>query len=1124
MQSVQRTFLTTTIHPGEKPIFIIVPKLEDGFYLATLLSLNLSPATSFARLSGIINEDNNYFFSDPVKKLLPTSFEVQQIKELQIKVQLALDEGMSNGKLWGLIVTQKNFTTLQFDTLFPDAFYFFLYDSHSSDLITNNEELIQRSIIAHKLLVQELSEILLQNLSLNSSTKLLPYQQLILTNKKKKNKKSVEEEINIRNEILCRYDFFNTHWINGHNCHFILFLSHETDERHLLQKIKAIQNSFVDAPIISVITKKEIHNDLFQSLNITIQVVSFSNYSNCVNQLIQDTSSEIVVIDNGNYRYSVYHLLKELFQENAPKFTSVIVAATKNKVVLSDVLTHHLIDDVIAFSREKWKTQHGMDEQIHDANTLWDFAIRLLLHENDFGTIIPGNVIGEQRQVAKVLSPDYEKVLQKHLLLFTSKLNDVIRIISDTQHAPLIEIKSLQNKIATQQSLLTHSRDELKSLNELSATLQHRINLLEQRLIYRLGKKLNRIKKIFFKKKSPGIGTLKRMLLFLRFAMSKAGFTIVRKIVRNVLKKLYLIAEDRPVRIVLLDEINEHHFATYHDWVMNKLNPKKLKEVFDEEQQLLKWQPKISVIMPVYDAPLPYLRQAIESVINQQYSHWELCIADDCSPNHKVQKLLQSYEAKDSRIKVVYRNENGHISAASNSALALAEGDFVLLMDHDDLLSENCMFEVVKHLNQFAEDEIIYSDEDKIDEESTHTMPHFKPNWAPHNLLSRNYFGHVVVIKKQIIDAIGGFRIGFEGSQDYDLLLRATEVSNRIGHIPKVLYHWRIHNKSAAQSEEVKPYAYIAAKKALEEALQRRNTQGTVHYLSGLRGYRIRYDIEKQGKVSIVIPTKDQVQLLKNTIDSIIKLTQYKDYEIILLNNNSTSKEFFDFVAVYTKKFPEIFHCIEANFPFNFARLMNVGVAASKGDYILFLNNDMEVIQEDWLNIMVSHAQHKNTGAVGVKLLYPDDHIQHAGVIVGLGGVAGHAFVHAFKDDPGYFNYIQSMNNFSAVTAACLLFRKEIYSEVDGMSEEFEVEYNDVDFCLKIMKAGYYNVYLPDVELYHFESSTRGHPHQSKASWERHVREIALFKNKWQHIIDADPYYNPNLNIGAHDFRLNFSA
>jgi GT2 family glycosyltransferase len=339
-----------------------------------------------------------------------------------------------------------------------------------------------------------------------------------------------------------------------------------------------------------------------------------------------------------------------------------------------------------------------------------------------------------------------------------------------------------------------------------------------------------------------------------------------------------------------------------------------------------------------------------------------------------------------------------------------------------------------------------------------------------------------------------------------------------------VLYHWRIHALSAAQGEEVKPYAYMAAKKALEQALLRRGMPVEVKYLTGLRGYRIVYPVQEEPMVSIIIPSKDQTELLKNTVDSILNKTKYSRYEIIVLNNNSTSKGFQQFVTEYSTKYSNQFRCVEAHFPFNFSKLMNMGRKLAQGKMLLLLNNDVEVIHDDWLEIMVSYTQQKRIGAVGVKLLYPDDTIQHAGVIVGLGGIAGHTFVGMHQDEPGYFNYIQSTNNYSAVTAACLMVRADVYDAVGGMDEIFEVEYNDVDFCLRIQEAGYNNVYLPHVSLYHFESATRGHPHQSKSGYERHLKEMALFKERWQKIIDHDPYYNPNLNLGVHDFSMNLMA
>jgi glycosyltransferase involved in cell wall biosynthesis len=614
------------------------------------------------------------------------------------------------------------------------------------------------------------------------------------------------------------------------------------------------------------------------------------------------------------------------------------------------------------------------------------------------------------------------------------------------------------------------------------------------------------MKKNFAKVSNPGQSKLKSVMQLASFVLTKPGFELLKKVVKKVLVKVGLRRE---------------FHAGYDQWITAKLDAHLLKHEFESSYPSLKLRPKFSIVVPVYNPQVEYLKAAINSVTDQSYQNWELCLSDDCSPNPQVKILLDKKIKKDSRIKVFFREQNGHISANSNSALSLATGEYIMFMDHDDLLTPNCLFEFIKHINEHPSDQLIYSDEDKIDDEGVFSSPHFKPDWAPDNLLSRNYMGHVIVIKKDLMDQVKGFREGFEGSQDHDLLLRATELTSHIGHIPKVLYHWRIHQLSVAINTDAKPYAYIAAKKALEEAMIRRGTHAAVEDIPGiLGGYRINYKVQSAGKVSIIIPTKDQVKFLKTAIDSIIERTDYPDYEIIVLNNNSISREFFDLIKDYNAQLGDKFRCIEANFPFNFAKLMNLGVAESKGDYILLCNNDVEVIHNDWMTQLVSYAQREKTGAVGVKLLYQDGTVQHAGVVLGLGGAAGHVFVNMGRNDRGYYNYLQSINNYAAVTAACMMCRKNVYDEVGGMDEELEVEYNDVDLCLQFVKHGYFNVYLPTVELYHYESATRGHPFQSKESWAQHEHDFAIFRNKWLPWIDNDPFYSPNLSIQCTDFQL----
>jgi GT2 family glycosyltransferase len=371
-----------------------------------------------------------------------------------------------------------------------------------------------------------------------------------------------------------------------------------------------------------------------------------------------------------------------------------------------------------------------------------------------------------------------------------------------------------------------------------------------------------------------------------------------------------------------------------------------------------------------------------------------------------------------------------------------------------------------------------------------------------------------------LVREVGGFREGFEGSQDYDIILRATEKAKRIEHIPRVLYHWRIHAASAAQSEEVKPYAYQAARMALTEALDRRKEPAEVSFLHGYRGYGIRFTSPLRGKVSVIIPTKDKTEVLATCVHSLFNLTDHPDFEVIVVSNNSKEPAFFAFMKEMERLQPERFRWYEHNIPFNFSALMNFGIAKSTGDQILFLNNDTEVIHGDWMHIMHSWSQRPSIGAVGVKLLYHNDTIQHAGVIIGLGGVAGHTWVGYHKDGPGYFNYINTVNNNSAVTAACMMVARDKLERIGGWEEEFTVEYNDVDLCLRLREAGYNNVYVPDVSLYHYESLTRGHPHMTKESYERHLREVGLFKERWAGYVKDDPCYNPNLSRGVHDFQI----
>ena len=565
----------------------------------------------------------------------------------------------------------------------------------------------------------------------------------------------------------------------------------------------------------------------------------------------------------------------------------------------------------------------------------------------------------------------------------------------------------------------------------------------------------------------------------------------------------------------------------YEFWILKNEPTKEKLEEYKKKGLYFKYRPKISIITPVWETNEKWLRAAIESVLNQVYDNWELCITDGGSTMPHVKKILKEYAKKDKRIKVKFLPENKGIAGNSNEALKLATGEFVALLDHDDELALFALYEVVKVLNESRNIDFIYSDEDKIDEKGKRKDPFFKPDWCPHMFLSCNYPIHITVIRKSLIDKVGGFREGYDGSQDYDLFLRVTELidENRIAHIPKILYHWRTIPSSAASSNEAKPYAYVAAKKALKDAMKRRCIE-IEDVVNGLwRGsYRIKYRIKGTPKVSIIIPTKDNVNSLKTCIESILEKTDYKNYEIVIVDNQSEEKKTFKY---YDKiKNSSQIKILEYNRPFNFSAINNYAVSQVDSEYILLLNNDTEVISEEWLTAMLEHVQRKEIGAVGAKLLYPNNTIQHAGVILGITGtpgkkgVAGHSHKYLPNTEHGYFFRPHLIQNLSAVTAACMMLRKAVFEEVGGFDENLSVAFNDVDLCLRIREKGYLIVYTPYAILYHHESLSRGYEDNPEKQT-RFLKEVGYIREKWGHIIDkGDPYYNPNLTLEKEDFSI----
>ncbi|MHC5373317.1 glycosyltransferase [Enterococcus sp. LJL120] len=535
--------------------------------------------------------------------------------------------------------------------------------------------------------------------------------------------------------------------------------------------------------------------------------------------------------------------------------------------------------------------------------------------------------------------------------------------------------------------------------------------------------------------------------------------------------------------------------------------------------------PTISILMPVYNVERKWLEKAVQSVKNQWYPKWELCIADDASTNLETISYLEELLAEGNpKIKVVFRKENGHISEATNSALEIATGEYIALLDNDDELTPNALFEVLEFINQHPDDEInlVYTDEDKIDEEGQRFSPHFKPDWSPDLILNQNYISHLGVYKTEIARKIGGFRKGFEGAQDHDFLLRFVEQINSksIYHIPKVLYHWRAIVGSTAFDTDQKEYVNETGIRVIQETLERRSIKGEVTSgpITGL--YDIRYDILEEALVSIIIPTRNGYEDLKLCIDSIIETSTYSNYEIIVADNGSDDPAMLPLFNEYQEKLGDRFTRVYLNIPFNYSRLNNKAVAVSAGKYLLFLNNDTSIIAPDWIERMLGFAQFERIGCVGAKLVYFDDTIQHGGVILGMGGIAGHSFVGLPKDDFGYFGKLYTDYNYTAVTAACMMVSRQDFETVNGFDEELEVAFNDIDLCIRIFELGKNNVWAHDAVLYHGQSQAQDEEKTLEMDWNVQ-KDSARIKAKYGEKLLQDPAGNINYASIKNPFETN---
>lgn len=540
-------------------------------------------------------------------------------------------------------------------------------------------------------------------------------------------------------------------------------------------------------------------------------------------------------------------------------------------------------------------------------------------------------------------------------------------------------------------------------------------------------------------------------------------------------------------------------------------------ETYDKK---FSYNPKISVLVPVYNVLDKHLIPCIESVLSQIYTNWELCIADDCSTWDNVRVTLRKYE-DDPRIKIAYRESNGNISECTNTALAMATGEYVAFLDCDDVLRSNALYEMVARLNEDPGLDFIYSDEDKICEDGglRHT-PFFKPDWSPDTLMSMMYTCHLSLYRRSIAVALGGLRAGYEGAQDYDFVLRFTEQTQKIAHIAKVLYHWRERQESTSGNIDAKPYVLEQAKKVKEDAVRRRGQKAEIEYVDQIRQLRVNYICEDEPKVSIIIPSKNNYTVLRRCISTLTELTGYKNYEIILVDNGSNLKN-----RILYKKLTKEYEInyIYRKMAFNFSQICNIGAGYAAGEYLLFLNDDMEIIKGDWLERMLGQAALSHTGAVGAKLLYPGSvRIQHVGV-VSLKDGPGHILIGYDDTENHYLGRNLLDYNYSAVTAACLMINALKFKQAGGFDEELQVAYNDVEFCFRLVEKGYFNIVRNDAILYHHESYSRGYDACDEKKRARQEREKALLYEKHPEFWRHDPFYNVNLTQSGIDFSLNES-
>lgn len=559
---------------------------------------------------------------------------------------------------------------------------------------------------------------------------------------------------------------------------------------------------------------------------------------------------------------------------------------------------------------------------------------------------------------------------------------------------------------------------------------------------------------------------------------------------------------------------------SYQKWIRHHLPDR--NELEKQKKTSFGYRPKISFVVPLYKTPEKYLRRLTESFQEQTYSNWELCFSDGSGAQSPLTELLKELTAKDNRIKYVSHEESLQISENTNSAIEIATGDFIAFADHDDELTPNALFECVKAINEKPQTLVIYTDEDKMSMDGhKFFQPHFKPDYNPDLLCTVNYICHLFVVSRKVIEKVGGLRSEFDGAQDYDFVLRCVEAvkDEEICHIPKILYHWRCHEDSTAENPESKLYAFEAGRRAVQAHYERTGIHAEVFKGEYLGLYRTKFIRDHDPLISIIIPNKDHIDDLKRCMESIEQKSTYKNYEYIIVENNSIDSATFEYYKKLEAENPKV-RMVYWDGVFNYSAINNYGASFAKGEYLLLLNNDTEIINPDCLEELLGYCMRKDVGAVGARLYYEDDTIQHAGVVIGFGGIAGHCFVQQKRGTTGYCHRIICAQDYSAVTAACMMVKKSAFDAVGGLSEELAVAFNDIDFCMKLRKAEYLIVYNPYAELYHYESKSRG-LEDTPEKVARFNKEIATFEKKWPEILEnGDPYYNPNLTLKSQDFSL----